>query len=62
MFKAIKSFVDNSASSHTLPFNAGDIFCIVEKTNKTWWLASNSAGKTGYVLSSHLEPFEKARG
>ena len=59
MYKAIRAYTDNSASSHTLTFDAGDTLYVLEETNETWWYVSNSSGKVGYVLASYLTAIEK---
>jgi len=53
MFKAIHSF-KAKAQSNTLSFHKGEVFCIVEETNDSWWLASSQDGKIGYVPKSYL--------
>ena len=58
MYKAIQKFADQSSSSHTLSFNVGDTFCILEKTNVSWWLASKTTGETGYVPCQYIKPCE----
>jgi len=60
MFKTTQKYVDASSSNYTLAFEAGETLCVLEKTNDTWWLASNQHGNVGYVLSSYLTPSKKA--
>lgn len=59
MYKAILNYEDQSSSSHTLSFNTGDMFYILEKTNSSWWLASKDSGETGYIPCKYIEPTEK---
>ncbi|CAK8698497.1 unnamed protein product [Clavelina lepadiformis] len=55
MYKAIHSYSGRKGGSHTLPINNGDILCVLEKTNDSWWLASNADGKIGYVPVTYVK-------
>lgn len=59
MYKATHSYT--GTQDHILSFSPGDIHYILEKNNASWWLASNSFGKVGYVPKDYFQPYQVCR-
>ncbi|XP_039263600.2 NCK-interacting protein with SH3 domain-like [Styela clava] len=52
MYKATHPY--EAQQEHLLSFSVGDTLCILEKNNESWWLASNSLGKVGYIPRTYV--------
>lgn len=52
MYKATHAF--DSTADHILSFSKGEGLCVLEKSNESWWLASNAEGRVGYIPINYV--------
>lgn len=61
MFRALHTYKATAGNEHTLSFQQGEILCVLEKTNSSWWLASNETGQVGYIPNTYVQLYDKVR-
>lgn len=55
MYKVIHNYAPKTDNTGTLTVLQGEVVYLVEKTNESWWLASSSDGKVGYVPKTYIQ-------
>ena len=48
---------ESQTEKDNLSFEKGDLLCIVDASDKNWWLAHSKDEKDGYVPSNYVTPF-----